>query len=178
MSSTANLLGLPHRKNSPWTQRLSIVADRLVAEYGVPTLGNFRDPIKEIFYILLSAKTTDAQYRITHRNLGKAFPKLADLSNAPVPEIRKCILSGRLAGKRVRQIRRTARALVAAGGTNPSRFLKALPLKEAFAFLRGLPGMGPKSAFCVLMYSLEADALPVDMNVQRIAERRGQSLPA
>lgn len=45
--------------------------------------------------------------------------------------------------------------------------------QEAFDFLTHLPGMGPKSAFCVMMYSLKVDVFPVDVNVQRIAERMG-----
>ena len=54
MTTTARLLGKRPRRTSPWTATLSFVADRLVEAYGVPDLGNFRDPVKEIFYILLS----------------------------------------------------------------------------------------------------------------------------
>ncbi len=177
MTTTAELLCVRPRSRSPWPSRLAVVADRLFVEYGTPRLGNFRDPVKEIFYILLSAKTTDAQYRASHRRLWAAFPKLSDLAAAPVPAIRACIRSGGLAGKRAPQVRRTARALIAAGGTHPVRYLKALDERAAFAFLRSLPGMGPKSALCVLMYSLGVDAFPVDVNVQRIAERMG-AVPA
>lgn len=177
MTTTARLLGKRPRRTSPWTATLSLVADRLVEAYGVPDLGNFRDPVKEIFYILLSAKTTDAQYRATHRNLWTTFPKLSDLANAPVRDIRACIRAGGLAGKRAPQIRKTARALIAAGGTRPAKFLRSLEEQSAFDFVSGLPGMGPKSALCVLMYSLNVDAFPVDVNVQRIAERMG-TIPA
>lgn len=154
-------------------RRLAVVADRLVASYGVPTLGNFRDPVKEIFYILLSARTTDAQYRKTHRQLWDAFCGLEALAAAPVKAIRKCIESGGLAFKRASQIRRTAQALLKAGGRHPARHLTSLDTRDAFDLLSGLPGVGPKSALCVLMYSLNADAFPVDVNVQRIAARMG-----
>ena len=173
MSETAKLLGLRYRSQSPWPKRLSEVADRLFAEYGVPSLGNFRDPIREIFYILLSAKTTDAQYRATHRRLWSTFPTLDLLAAAPVGEIRRCIVSGGLAGKRARHIKQTAGILASRCGASPARFLRALAPQAAFTFIRALPGMGPKSAFCVMMYSLDADAFPVDVNVQRIAERMG-----
>lgn len=177
MPETATLLGVRPRTRSPWPARLAVVADRLVAEYGLPRLGNFRDPVKEIFYIILSAKTTDAQYRKTHRALWEAFPDLPALAAASVAAIRRCIASGGLAGKRAGQIRRTAQALLAAGGPRPARFLKSLDLQPAFDFLTGLPGMGPKSALCVLMYSLDRDVLPVDVNVQRVAVRIG-AIPA
>ncbi|MBY0514639.1 MAG: hypothetical protein K2P78_12085 [Gemmataceae bacterium] len=177
MNLTAKLLGVAARPRSPWSKRLALVADRLVAQHGVPRLGNFRDPVKEIFYILLSAKTTDSQYRATHRRLWTRFPKLTDLARAPLRSIRACIESGGLAGKRTSQIQRTARALLTAGGRQPSRFLKALDDIAAYEFLRELPGLGPKSALCILMYSLDADAFPVDVNVQRIAERLGAIPP-
>ncbi len=122
MRTTATLLDFNYLNRSPWVARFSTVADRLLREHGVPTLGNFRDPIKEIFYILLSAKTTDGQYRATHRKLWSTFPKLEQLAAAPVAAIRRCILSGGLAGKRARQIQRTARRLIAAGGRNPASF--------------------------------------------------------
>ena len=173
MGITSQLLGVRARKQSPWLARFAVVADRLVAVHGVPTLGNFRDPVKEVFYILLSAKTTDAQYRKTHGKLWKTFRHLRALADAPVEDIRRCIESGGLAVKRASQIRRTAQTLLAAGGERPAKYLKSLDHRRAFEFLRGLPGMGPKSALCVLMYSLSADAFPVDVNVQRIAARMG-----
>ena len=45
--------------------------------------------------------------------------------------------------------------------------------QQAYAFLMGLPGIGSKSALCVLMSSLNFDVFPVDVNVSRIAVRLG-----
>lgn len=168
---TAKLLRVRRRK-SVWTERLRTVADRLRVEYGVPSLGNFRNPVTEVFYILLSARTTDGQYRRTHRALTAAFPKLSDLATAKLPAIRRCIVAGGLGDKRAIHSRAAARALLALG-KNPARHLRELPVEEAFAVLVALPGVGPKSALCVIMYSLDADAFPVDVNVQRIAARLG-----
>lgn len=44
---------------------------------------------------------------------------------------------------------------------------------EAEAFLTSLPGVGPKVAKCVLMYSLDRKVLPVDVHVHRVARRLG-----
>lgn len=172
-SLTAKLLGVRPNTRSPWRERFAIVADRLVSEYGVPSLGNFRNPVKEILYILLSAKTTDAQYRRTHRKLMAAYPKLTDLAVATIADVRKCIESGGLASKRSAQLIGVARELLAACGRYPTRFLRKLDAEGAYNLISGLPGMGPKSALCVIMYSLDFDAFPVDVNVQRIAERMG-----
>jgi endonuclease-3 len=48
-----------------------------------------------------------------------------------------------------------------------------MPLAEAKAWLRSLPGVGPKTAACVLMFALGRPALPVDTHVGRIARRLG-----
>ena len=172
---TGELLGCGRtsRRPSVWVKRFAVVADRLVAAHGVPALGNFRDPVREIFYILLSAKTTDNQYRRTFQALTARFPSLSDLATAEVADILSCIASGGLANKKASQIQRTAAALLAAGGQKPGRRLRKMAPAEVFAFLTRLPGVGPKSALCVMMYSLDADVFPVDVNVQRIAARMG-----
>jgi endonuclease III len=51
--------------------------------------------------------------------------------------------------------------------------LRGMPVDGAFEYLTNLPGVGPKSALCVMMYSLEIDVFPVDINVQRILSRMG-----
>ena len=146
---TGELLGCgrTRRRPSVWTKRFAAVADRLVAAHGIPALGNFRDRVREIFYILLSAKTTDNQYRRTFQALAARFPSLSDLAAAEVADILSCIASGEVANKKASQIQRTAAALLSAAG--------------------------PKPALCVMMYSLDADVFPVDVNVQRIAARMG-----
>jgi endonuclease III len=167
----------PGPRSSPWPRRFAVVADRLVAAYGVPSLGNLRDPVREIFYIVLSARTTDGQYRQTYRALRSRFPYLVDLAAAPLREVRPCILGGGLVNKRGAQVRRIAATLLSKLGHNPARRLAEMSAPDAYRFLTSLPGMGPKSALCVMMYSLDRDVFPVDVNVQRVASRLG-AIPA
>src|SRR3989304_4179064 len=47
------------------------------------------------------------------------------------------------------------------------------PRGEAKEWLRSLPGVGPKTAACVLMFALGRPALPVDTHVHRVAQRLG-----
>jgi endonuclease-3 len=167
----------PRPRASPWPQRWAAIADRLVAAYGTPSLGNLRDPVREIFYIVLSARTTDAQYRKTYRALRLRFPHLIDLASARLRDVLPCIAGGGLVNKRGAQVRRIAATLLSRLGRNPARRLKEMPAHEVYSFLTGLPGVGPKSALCVMMYSLGIDAFPVDVNVQRVACRVG-AIPA
>jgi endonuclease-3 len=51
--------------------------------------------------------------------------------------------------------------------------LSAMPLETALARLEALPGVGPKTAACVLLFSLGQPAFPVDTHVWRVARRLG-----
>lgn len=170
---TAKLMGRPHRSSSKWPDVLEEVADRLVSKYGTPSLGNYRDPVKEVFYILLSARTTEALYKRAHRSLFLTFPGIENLADAGVEEVLGCIDGAGLGRKRSVQIIQLAKTLVNDFGRNPAKRLRAMSAYEAYNYLTALPGLGPKSALCVMMYSLDLDVFPVDVNVQRVAERMG-----
>lgn len=49
----------------------------------------------------------------------------------------------------------------------------SFPAEEAYIYLRSLPGVGLKSALCVMMYSLGLDVFPVDARVHRVLCRVG-----
>ena len=160
-----------------WRNTLAEVANILVPIYGTPNLGNYRDPVKEIYYILLSAKTTEELYRAAYRRLWRRFSTLRKLAEATVPQIRSCIEGAGLGAKRAKQVKQIAQRLLADFGPKASRSLRRMPSAEAYRYLVALPGVGPKSALCVLMYCLDTDVFPVDANVQRILFRMG-GIPA
>ncbi|HEY3118258.1 MAG TPA: endonuclease III, partial [Chloroflexota bacterium] len=56
-------------------------------------------------------------------------------------------------------------------------FLRHLPLDEGRTFLRGLDGVGPKTAACVLLFSCGKPAFPVDTHVHRVSVRLGLAGP-
>lgn len=160
-------------KRSVWPERLRLATPRLVEHYGRPSLGNYRNPVKEIFYILLSARTTEALYRRAHRELLRCYPSASELSQAREADILRCIEIAGLGRKRASQVVKAAKQLVHSFGNRPESRLKRMGAVDAYEFLNNLPGLGPKSSLCVMMYSLDFDVFPVDINVQRIAERIG-----
>jgi endonuclease III len=59
---------------------------------------------------------------------------------------------------------------------DPERFDRAVrraPVSEALAVLTALPGVGPKTAACVLVCAGRLDTLPVDRDLVRVAARLG-----
>ena len=56
-------------------------------------------------------------------------------------------------------------------------FLATAPRAEAIDFLEGLPGVGRKTAACVLLFAFDRPEMPVDTHVYRVASRLGLIRP-
>lgn len=166
-------MGEHFKRSDRWPNLLSNVADRLVRRYGTPRLGNFKDPVKEVFYILLSARTSEVLYVRAFDALFGRYPMLEQLARANREAILKCVGGAGLGRKRSDQVIEVAKKLVDDFGKDANAKLRAMSPAEVFSYLTALPGVGPKSALCVMMWSLEVDVFPVDVNVQRIAARIG-----
>lgn len=91
-----------------------------------------------------------------------SFPKPIDLAEASLRELKLCKL-----GFRAERVRATAK-LVSRGAFNLEA-LKTLPYERAKKELMALPGVGPKVADCVLLFSLDKlEAFPIDVWMKRI----------
>jgi hypothetical protein len=98
-----------------------------------------------------------------------AFPTLQQLAAATEDELRALGF-----GYRARFIVGAVEDLLArpGGGEAWLRGLRCLPAAEAAAALEELPGVGPKVAACVALFSLDKhDAIPVDTHVWQLATK-------
>ena len=173
-ATTQRLFGTSRqRRRSVWLVRFRDIHRLLVQEHGVPTLGNWRDPVKEIVYIVLSAKTTESLYRRANKQLWSKFPSAAAIATASPEELVACIGNAGLGNKRGHQIKQICSRISTDMGSSPTRRFRRMSPGEAYDYLTSLPGVGPKSALCVMMYSLDHDVFPVDVNVHRMAMRLG-----
>lgn len=131
------------------------------------------DPLDGLVGTILSQATSDVNSGRAHRALRAAYPTWEAVLAAPEDELADVIRSGGLANLKARRIQETLAALKEAQGKLDLSLLDDLPLEEALAWLRRLPGVGPKTAACVLLFDLGRPALPVDTHVHRIAKRLG-----
>ena len=95
------------------------------------------------------------------------------VGNARVGDIAHAIKSGGLARVKAERIKMALQEIRETQGSFDLSFLKELPLSEAKAYLERLPGVGPKTASCVLLFSLGRPALPVDTHIFRVSRRLG-----
>lgn len=131
------------------------------------------DPLDGLVGTILSQATSDVNSGRAHRALRAAYPDWQAVLDAPEEELAAVIRGGGLANLKARRIKATLAAIAERRGELSLDFLADLPLDEARTWLRGLPGVGPKTAACALLFDLGRPALPVDTHVHRVAKRLG-----
>ena len=132
----------------------------------------------ELVLTLLSQHTSDHNSgRAMHRLLA-GFEDWDAVLNAPTEDVEEAIRPGGLAPTKSRRLQELLAAVRERVPDYDLRLLRDLPLDEAKAWLRSLPGVGPKTAACVLLFALGRPALPVDTHVERVTKRLGLIPPA
>ena len=145
----------------------------LVPVYGRPVPQPSRDPLSELILTVLSQNTADTNSGRAFVQMMRRYPSWAAIAAAPLEELVATIQNGGLAQQKAPRIQAILRAVAERSPDWDLGFLEELPLAEARAWLRGLPGVGPKTAACVLLFSLGRPALPVDTHVERVSKRLG-----
>ena len=153
--------------------RAHAVAACLSSKYADFGHYNKRNPLRELLFIICSLQTDEAKYRRTYKLLCQAFPRFEDLAAAREAQIVKVIASGGLARQKARAIEQMMRSIEGRCGRPSLTHLQYLGNGECEQFLRSLPGVGLKSARCVMLYSLDRLVFPVDTHCWRVSRRIG-----
>lgn len=147
--------------------------EALVQRFGRPTLGNKRNPLNELLYILLSSKTPPDRYQDVYCALRRVYGRADSLADARPGDVAKVISHGGLQNRKARAIVSIAQRLRQEFGRVTLAPLARMTSEEAEGFLIALPEVSKKTARCVLMYALERPVFPVDAHCFRIARRLG-----
>ena len=150
--------------------------DRVLDEFyeaAEAELDNKQDPLEEAIYIILSFQTGLGRVKKVWARLRQAFPSWEDVCRAPVRRIARVLRVGGLQAQKARTIKNLLRAVKARSGEVSLKWLRDMQDEEAERFLTRLPGLSWKGARCVLLYSLDRAALPIDGNTFRIFKRVG-----
>lgn len=159
------------------------IDELLEARYRSADLFNLDDPLEEVVFILLSQQTREAVYRRVYGELRRRYPQWVDAAAAPVRKLEAVMRPAGFQRRKALQLKLLLGAVAEANrerGIGPSgkppddltlSFLSELDDEAAERFLVALPGIGPKSARCVLSYSLDRATFAVDTHVHRIFRR-------
>lgn len=122
------------------------------------------DPFKILIGTILSARTRDEITTRVVNHLFRKFKNPEELAKANVEEIKAIIHSIGFYNLKAKRIKEVSRLIVERfNGEVPSDIQKLLEL----------PGVGRKTANCVLVYGFNKAAIPVDIHVHRISNRLG-----
>jgi endonuclease III len=179
----------------PGRRRVRAIRDRLRLVYGVPLAKPHGHPIAELILTVLSQSTNDRNRDVAYLALRERFPTWYEVRDAPVDEIEEAIRPGGISKVKSARIKSI---LVAITETAPEQaralrpgdphaldpedplsldWLASQPVPEAQAYLTSLPGVGRKTAACVLLFALGMRDVPVDTHVSRVGTRLGLFRP-
>ncbi len=136
-----------------------------------------KNPFQTLIITVLSQATADKNTAKAFENLSKKFsiePKA--LAQAKVEKIEEAIRIGGLYKNKSRVIKAVSRDILERYNGSID-FIYFLPLEEARKMLVGLPGVGPKTADCVLLFCAEKPTIPIDTHVNRVSKRLGLASP-
>ena len=151
---------------------------RLQARYGDAVRPEHRpDPVDELVQTILSQNTSDVNTARAFASLKHAFPNWQEVIDAETTEVVDAIHVGGLANQKGPRIQRVLRQILEERGSLDLTFLEEMPVNEAQRWLTSLPGVGPKTAACVLLFSLDRPVMPVDTHVHRVGMRLGLVSP-
>ena len=146
---------------------------RLRPRYGSMHWRPHGDAVGELVLTILSQHTNDTLSGKAFARLLATFPEWDVIAAASPEAIAEAIKAGGLARQKAPRIKAVLERIRVERGSYDLGFLAELPLEEAKRWLRALPGVGPKTAACVLMFALGRPALPVDTHVYRVSRRLG-----
>lgn len=188
----------------PSRRRVRAIRDRLRLLYGVPLAGPHGQPIAELVLTVLSQSTNDRNRDVAYLALWERFdsdarpadsdarparrrrsraevppesPGWEAVRDAPVDLIEEAIRPGGISRVKAARIKSILQAITESAGQLSLEWLAELPVPEAQRYLTSLPGVGRKTAACVLLFALGMRDVPVDTHVARVGGRLGL-LPA
>jgi endonuclease-3 len=161
----------------PTPRRVRALRSRLREVYGIPVMAPHGDPLAELVLTVLSQSTNDRNRDVAYLRLRARFPTWAAVRDAPVGEIEEAIQPGGLHVQKSRRIKEILEALSGRDASLDLSWLAEAPVPEARAFLTALPGVGRKTAACVLLFAYGRRDVPVDTHVGRVGTRLGLLRP-
>jgi endonuclease-3 len=148
----------------PWIDYIPQVMETLAATYHGRGSVELGEPFKVLIATVISQRTREEQTTLVANRLFARYPDAASLADAPVDELERLLRGSQYPEVKAPRIKEIARILRDQYGGQVPRTIDEL---------LALPGVGRKTANCVLLYAFAIPALCVDVHVHRISNRLG-----
>jgi endonuclease-3 len=177
------------RWRAPARARVVRVRERLREVYGIPLMRTHGDPLAELVLTVLSQSTNDRNRDVAYLRLRERFGSWEAVMRAPVAEVEEAIRPGGISKVKSARIKAILEAIAAdpagrfgdASEASVSRsgpahelsldWLADAPIAQGRDYLTALPGVGRKTAACVLLFAYGMRDVPVDTHVSRVGMR-------
>ena len=123
-----------------------------------------RDPFKVLISTILSARTKDANTKVATDKLFAKYNTPQLIAQADIEELENLIRQSGFYRVKAARIKDVSKIIM-------NDYNGDVP--EEYEKLVNLPGVGAKTANCVLVYGFNIPAIPVDTHVHRISNRLG-----
>ncbi len=154
----------------PDKRRVRAIRERLREIHGIPVNHPHRHPIAELIKTVLSQHTNDRNRDRAFAQLRERYPTWEQVREAPLGDLEDAIRPGGLAQQKAPRIQ----AILEQLGEPPDLdWTETAPVEESREYLLSLPGVGRKTAACVLIFTWGIPEIPVDVHVHRVGGRLG-----
>lgn len=150
-------------------RRLHAIRDRLRQAYGRPRLRSHHAPVDELILTVLSQNTNDRNRDVAYFRLRERFPSWEAVRRAPEEEVEEAIRPGGISKIKANRIQAILEDLAG----DDLEWIAQAPIEKGRERLVALPGIGRKTAACVLLFSYGIPDVPVDTHVFRVGWRLG-----
>ncbi len=155
------------------TDLTTSILKSLKKEYSLKTNRSHGDGISELILTILSQNTADRNSGQAFANLLTQFNSWDQVLHADTRQIKKQIQIGGMSNTKSKTIKKVLNIVKEQNTNYDLSFLKKMKRKDALDWLINLPGVGSKTASCVLLFAYGIPFIPVDTHVERIAKRIG-----
>ena len=163
---------MPETRSNPRKMpEIRRILDRLRGAYGPRPLKCWGDGVSVLVDTILSQNTSATNSDAGYRQLRRRFRSWSQVAAAPVDEVERCIRVSGLSNLKAPRIQAILRRIKTERGKIDLQFLQQLNDEAAYEYLRGFPGVGPKTACCTLLFAFGKALFPVDTHIHRIARR-------
>ena len=181
---------MPDPWHPPTRARVLRIRDRLREIYGIPLMAPHGRPLDELVLTVLSQSTNDRNRDVAFLRLRERFadpgPPAQPIDYeavlaAPVSDVEEAIRPGGISKVKSARIQAIL-ASIADTARDPDEplsleWMRDASIEESRAYLCALPGVGRKTAACVLLFSYALPDIPVDTHVSRVGTRLGLFRP-
>ena len=148
-----------------YVEILSKIENSIEGETHLDQLAKKRnDPFRILIATILSARTRDSSTEEVAKSLFSRFKTPREISNANIEILENLVHKSGFYKVKAARIKEVSRII-------SEDYMGKVP--PDFNKLVSLPGVGAKTANCVLVYAFNIPAIPVDTHVHRIPNRLG-----